>query len=218
MGKPLKWALVAFQVLVVLGILAWGVDAAVIRFVHRSLTPALDDFFDAASGIANARILCVATLCAYCVSRSVQAWPAAHRWLPWWEHLRQGSLLMLLTLLTGGLITLVLKHVVARARPSVLIELGHYGLAAPFAGGPFNSFPSSHAFTAFAAACVLARVLPAWRTALLVLAAIVGFFRVLTLEHFPSDVLASAFIAAGCVRFWAPRLQGHASRTENKRT
>lgn len=212
MGTPHKWALAAFQVLAVLGILACGVDAAVIRFVHRSLTPALDDFFDAASEIANATIFSIVTLCAYGASRIVQAWPAAHRRLPWWEHVKQGSLLMLLTLLMGGFITLALKHIVARARPSVLIEFGHYGLAAPFAGAPFNSFPSSHAFTAFAVACVLACVLPAWRTPLLVFAVIAGFCRVLTLEHFPSDVLASAFIAAGCVRFWAPRLQGPLSR------
>jgi hypothetical protein len=101
---PHKWALAAFQVLAVLGILACGVDAAVIRFVHRSLTPTLDDFFDAVSELANATILSIATLCTY------------------------------------------------------------------------------------------------------------GASRVLTLEHFPSDVLASAFIAAGCVRFLAPRLQSSLSR------
>ena len=213
MGMPHKWALVAaLQAFAMLGILACGVDAAVIRFVHRSLTPTLDDFFDALSEIANATILSIATLCTYGASRVAQAWPAARRWLPWWAHVKQGSLLMLLTLLTGGLITLALKHVVARARPSVLTELGHYGLATPFAGAPFNSFPSSHAFMAFAAACVLACLPPAWRTPLLVLAAIASFCRVLTLEHFPSDVLASALIAAGCVRFWAPRFQGSLSR------
>ena len=212
MVTPHKWALAAFQVLAVLGTLACGVDAAVIRFVHRSLTPTLDDFFDAVSELANATILSIATLCAYGASRVAQAWPATRRWLPWWAHVKQGSLLMLLTLLMGGLITLALKHVVARARPSVLIELGHYGFATPFAGHPFNSFPSSHAFTAFAAACVLAYLLPAWRTPLLVLAVIASFCRVLTLEHFPSDVLASAFIAAGCVRFLAPRLQDPLSR------
>ncbi|QNG76945.1 hypothetical protein GPNADHDJ_01128 [Stenotrophomonas maltophilia] len=213
MGMPHKWALTALQVFAVLAILACGVDAAVIRFVHRSLTPTLDDFFDTLSEIANATILSIATLCAYGASRIAQAWPPVRRWLPSWEHVKQGSLLMLLTLLMGGLITLALKHVVARARPSLLIESGHYGLGAPFAGFPFNSFPSSHAFTAFAAACVLACVLPAWRTPLFVFAAIAGFCRVLTLEHFPSDVLASAFIATGCVRFLAPRLRGPLSWT-----
>jgi len=211
MGTPRQWAPAA-AVLVVLGVLACGVDAVVIRFVHRNLPPAWDGFFGTVSEVAHARILSIATLCAYGASRVAQAWPAARRWLPWWAHVKQASLLMLLTLLMGGIITLALKHVLARARPSMLIELGHYGFAAPFAGAPFNSFPSSHAFTAFAAGSVLTCLLPAWRTPLLVLAAIVSFCRVLTLEHFPSDVLASVLIAAGCVRFWAPRLQGPMSR------
>ncbi|WPH18082.1 phosphatase PAP2 family protein [Variovorax paradoxus] len=210
---PRQWALAAaFQVLAVFGVLACGVDAALVRLVHSSLPPAWNDFFGAVSEIANATVLSVATLCAYGGSRVAQAWPATRRWLPWLGHVKQTSLLMLLTLLIGGIITLTLKHVVARARPSMLIELGYYGFAAPFAGAPFNSFPSSHAFTAFAAGCVLASALPTWRRPLLVLAAIPGICRVLTLEHFPSDVLASASIASGCVRFLAPRLRGPFSR------
>jgi membrane-associated phospholipid phosphatase len=202
----------ATQALALMGTLVIGVDAAVIRLIHRNLTPTQDHFFDAVSGLANATILSFVALGTYGASRAAPAWPALRRWLPWWERARQGSLLMLLTLLTGGLVTLTLKHMVARARPSMLLEHGHYGLAQPFLGAPFNSFPSSHALTAFAAAFVLARLHPAWRAPLLVLAVITGLCRVLTLEHFPSDVLASAFIAAWCVRFWAPRVQGPISR------
>lgn len=213
MSTPRHRTLVVFfQVLAVLTFLACCVDGAVIRVVHRSLPPAWGDFFGAVSEIANATILCVAALCAYGVSRVGQAWSAARRWLPWWAHVKQASLLMLLTLLMGGIVTLALKHLVARARPNMLVELGYYGFAAPFTGAPFNSFPSSHAFTAFAAACVLAYAVPAWRVPLHVLAAIAGICRVLTLEHFLSDVLASAFIAVGCVRFLAPRLHGPLSK------
>jgi hypothetical protein len=53
----------AFQVLAVLGILACGVDAALIRFVHLSLAPLLDDFFDAASEPACAAILSIVAFC-----------------------------------------------------------------------------------------------------------------------------------------------------------
>lgn len=211
--KPRRATLAAaFQVLAVLALLACCVDAAVIRSVHRSVPPAWDDFFEAVSKFADATVLSIGTLCAYGASRVAPAWPAARRWLPWWAHVRQTSLLMLLTLVMGGTITLALKHLVARARPGMLIEMGYYGFAAPLAGAPFNSFPSSHAFTAFAPAFVLACALPTWRTPLLVLAASVGICRVLTLEHFPSDVLASAFIAAGCVRLLAPRLRIPSSR------
>jgi membrane-associated phospholipid phosphatase len=194
--------------LAILAVLAIWLDAAIVKAIHGQLTPALDEFFDDVSEVADAGVFAIIGLSIYGASRVAIALPVTERWRPLCECARRGSLLMLLTLLTGGLITLVLKHVVARARPSMLLEHGHYGVSTPFIGSPFNSFPSSHALTAFAAACVLAHLLPAWRAPLLVLAAIASLCRVLTLEHFPSDVLASAFIAAWCVRLWAPRVQG----------
>jgi membrane-associated phospholipid phosphatase len=195
-----------------MGIWVIGADAVAIQQIHLHLTPALDDFFGTVSELADATFLSVVTLVTYAVCHAAPVLPALRRWLPWCERTRQGSALLLLTLLTGGLITLVLKHFVARARPIMLLEHGKYGLAQAFSGAPFNSFPSSHAFTAFAVAFVLARLLPAWRAPLLVLAVITSLCRVLTLEHFPSDILAASFIAAWCVRFWAPRLQGSKSR------
>lgn len=213
MITPTKQVLVVtFQHFTVLALLAGGVDAAAIKLAHRSLPPELHEFFGAVSEVANARLLFIVALCAYGVSRVAEEWSTARRRLPYWAHVKQGSLLMLLTLLLGGVVTLALKHLVARARPSMLIELGYYGVATPFSGTPFNSFPSSHAFTAFAASYVLAYALPTWRTPLHVLAALAAFFRVLTLEHFLSDVLASALIAASCVRFLTARIHGPLSR------
>lgn len=195
-------------VLAVLAILAIWLDAATIEAIHVHLTPALDGFFGGVSEIADARTYAIVALGVYGISLAAMSVPAAWRWRPRLERAVRGSLLMLLSLLTGGLLTLILKHLVARARPFMLLEHGSYGAATPFSGFPFNSFPSSHAFTAFAAACAMAQFMPAWRIPLLMLAAIVGICRVLTLEHFPSDVVASAFIAAWCVRFWAPRVRG----------
>lgn len=195
--------------LAILAVLAIWLDAAIVKAIHGQLTPALDEFFDDVSEVADASVFAIIALSIYGTSRVAMALPVAQRWRLLYERARRGSLLMLLTLLTGGLITLALKHVVARARPGMLLEHGHYGVATSFTGSPFNSFPSSHALTAFAVACVLAHLLPpAWRAPLLVLAATASLCRVLTLEHFPSDVLASAFIAAWCVRLWAPRVQG----------
>lgn len=192
-------------------ILAIWLDTAIIKIIHSHLTPSLNELFNDASEVANAKFFVIVALSVYGASLVTMALPATRRWRLLSERAKRGSLLMLLTLLTGGLVTLVLKHVVARARPSMLLEHAHYGTATPFAGFPFNSFPSSHAFTAFAVACVLAHLIPKWRTPLLVFAAIAGLCRVLTLEHFPSDVLASGFIAAWCVSFWAPRIQGSRS-------
>lgn len=43
----------ALQIFAPLGIVAPGVDAVVIRFVHRNLTPRLNHFFGTVSELAN---------------------------------------------------------------------------------------------------------------------------------------------------------------------
>lgn len=43
----------ALQIFAAPGIVALGVNAAVIRLVHRNLTPRLNAFFDAVSELAN---------------------------------------------------------------------------------------------------------------------------------------------------------------------
>lgn len=54
MGTTCKWAQAsALQFFAVPGIVAFGVDAAVMRLVGRNLTPRLDVFFDAVSELAN---------------------------------------------------------------------------------------------------------------------------------------------------------------------
>ena len=77
------------------------------------------------------------------------------------EKIARAGMLLLATLTAGGLVTWVLKNIVARARPEVLLDDGIYGMGRMFAGSPFNSFPSSHTQTAFAVAAVLA----SWRRA-----------------------------------------------------
>ncbi|MDP9965459.1 membrane-associated phospholipid phosphatase [Variovorax paradoxus] len=186
--------------------MAVWLDAAVIRVIHAHLTAERSDLFDTVSDVADARFYGIAALGIYASGLLALSVPALRHWKHRCEHWVRASLLMLLTLLTGGFLTLVLKHVVARARPFLLLENGQYGFAAPFAGAPFNSFPSSHAFTAFAVAFVLADLFPNWRKCLLAVAAIPSTCRVLALEHFPSDVITSAVIAAWCEGFWASRI------------
>lgn len=120
----------------------------------------------AARTLSDTRVYALAASGVYGTGLAAMTMQTAQHWQPLLERAVRGNSLVLLILLTGGLITLALKHLVARARPSMLLAL----------------------------------------------AAIAGISHVLALEHFPSDVLASAFIAAGCLGFWAPRVLGTASR------
>lgn len=197
----------ASNILATLAIVAIWIDGVVIRIVHTSRSPRLDKWFESVSEVSDASVFATIALVLFGASHVAKAFPACPRWSAWCERVRSGGLLMLLTLSTGGLLVLALKHLVARVRPSALMEHGDFGLVIPVDGARFSSFPSSHAFAAFATAAVLTYLLPRRRVLFLVLAAVPSICRVLTLEHYPSDVLASSLIAYGSLRFWAPRVQ-----------
>ena len=183
-------------------LLAIRVDTPLVRLVHAHTTPALDRAFDRLSALASAELATAAGLGLYCAGPLALARGPAHARA---ERGVRAGVLLLCTLLSGASITWLLKHLAARARPQVLIAQGFNGFGLPFAGHPFTSFPSSHAFTAFAVAAVAGHLQPALGRPLLALAAAVAACRVLTLEHYPSDGLFSAVIGYGCARFWAVR-------------
>ena len=88
----------------------------------------------------------------------------------------------------------VLKELCGRARPPLWFEKGEYGFF-PLAGDYLHaSFPSGHSLRIFSAMTGLGLVLPALRYPALLLAVAVGVARVVALRHYPSDVLAGAFI------------------------
>ena len=111
-----------------------------------------------------------------------------------WVMLRAGSLI-LGTLALGHLLVFALKQTVARLRPSELVRSGEHGFGLPFSGEPFTSLPSSHGFTAFAMAAVLSRLQPELRAVFFGAAMLVAVQRLLTLQHFLSDIFVSLFLA-----------------------
>jgi membrane-associated phospholipid phosphatase len=119
----------------------------------------------------------------------------------------RGSLLMLSTMAVGGLVVLVLKRTVARARPELYFEQGIYGLGESFSRAQqFNYFPSSHTYAAFAVAVVLGILAPRWRWIFLLLAALVAISRLVNLDHYLSDVMTAAGIAVLVGHYLAPRV------------
>jgi membrane-associated phospholipid phosphatase len=104
----------------------------------------------------------------------------------------------------AGLLDQAVKNVLCRARPGA----GHAGeflIAFPCfpVSYPLASFPSGHATTVFALATVLSLWYPRWTTAWLLLAAVVGWSRIVLGSHFPSDVLAGALLGVAVVLLFA---------------
>ena len=200
-SRLLPWLLLVTA----LGALAYWVDLPLAQLVRRETSPGVDDFFEDVGDLANTDLFAVAALLVYGLS----LWRLnrggggkflgidCERWV-------RGSLLILVTMAVGGIVTFLLKQLVARARPEVFFEAGYYGIGDPFTGDPFNSFPSSHTLTAFVVAAALAKLLPAWRWPLFLFAAAVGLSRLVNLDHYLTDVVGAALVAVIAVRYLAP--------------
>ena len=107
---------------------------------------------------------------------------------------RQAGLLLMVGVAAGAGGAELLEYVLGRARPDLLISAGTYGFFPLKFAHHFNSFPSSHAAGAFAAATVLAFVWPRGRAAFFALAVLAGLSRVMLNAHFISDVIGGAFV------------------------
>ena len=116
----------------------------------------------------------------------------AYRMRRWTEY----AVAMAVAGLGAGLLGQLVKLIVGRTRPEVWLGPFHHARIAA------SSFPSGHTVGAFALAGVLLFLSPSigLRVAAILLAAGVGFSRILAFRHWPSDVAASA--AAGLIVAW----------------
>ncbi len=109
---------------------------------------------------------------------------------------RAGVLALAGMLLNFIAVNVVIKHLVARPRPWLVVE----GLNTLLFIDDPNSFPSGHTSAACAFAAALCCELdPVWAKALAVAGAVLmGWSRIYVAIHFPTDVLAGAVIGAAC--------------------
>lgn len=108
-------------------------------------------------------------------------------------------------ILVPSLITKLTKGAIGRGRPFVGGEANAFNFH-PFAGDVrFESMPSGHATTAFAAAFAISAVWPQTRTVMWIYAGLIAVSRVVLLAHHPSDVVTGAVVGilgAVLVQHW----------------
>ncbi len=96
----------------------------------------------------------------------------------------------------SGILAQVVKHIVGRARPQLLPELGAFHFDPLSFRTVLASFPSGHSTNVFAAAVALSFIFPRARVVWFVLAGLIAASRVLVGAHFPSDVVGGATLGA----------------------
>ena len=200
-----RWAILAVALCVLISVLFHYVDRPLALRLHAWTTPWIFDVFNVVDELGASELYLVPALVLYIWAMLAlsKGWTMPFSWQA--GRVARASLFLMTTMALGGVITMFLKKMVARARPELLIEQGIYGLGTPFSGvKDFNSFPSSHTQAAFAAAAALAILAPRWRVPLMVLAGAVATARVVNLDHYLSDVLGAAFIAIASAAFLAP--------------
>lgn len=99
----------------------------------------------------------------------------------------------------SGIAANVLKFAIGRARPKLLDQAGIYGLSPFSLEHAYQSLPSGHTTTLFAVAAALGCFAPRWRVLLYALALLLAASRTAVGAHYPSDLVAGAMVAIGCV-------------------
>ena len=105
------------------------------------------------------------------------------------------SIFLNLSLITTGLITQLLKHIVGRPRPDYAsfdggLEFNFFNL-----NSEFHSFPSGHTSTIFVVALVASFLLPKLKYFFISLAGVIAFSRVVVGAHFFTDVLGGITVS-----------------------
>lgn len=203
--RPLRGVLFMAAFALMLLLMSRWVDVPLTLAIDRHVSPTLNEVFDYIGKLGDSEMYIFAALFLYAFSIVAlrRGWACPVR--VGYERLARYGVLVVGTLAIGGLITLILKKVVARARPEVLLEDGWYGLVEPFSkGSDYNSFPSSHTLAAFAVAAAIGEMAPRWRIPALLIATLVAISRVINREHFLSDVTAAAAIGVLVAYFLAP--------------
>ena len=110
-------------------------------------------------------------------------------------------LLILESVAISGIAADLLKWIAGRYRPCKFFDDNLYGFDFFHIQFAFVSFPSGHTATAFAFAAAMAYLFPKKQWIWWVFAILVGFSRIVLIDHYLSDVIGGAFVGIASVVF-----------------
>jgi membrane-associated phospholipid phosphatase len=110
----------------------------------------------------------------------------------WLDPILRALIVVFVIVAAAGLADDVLKVIFGRARPFMWLAGDTSGFHPFRVKSQFNSFPSGHTTTSFAAAIALGALFPRLRAAFFLVAMAIGVSRIVQDVHYLSDVVAGA--------------------------
>ena len=100
----------------------------------------------------------------------------------------------------SSLLVVVLKGIIGRSTPELLVRDGLYQLKLFHPGSGFDSFPSEHAAVAAALAAALSVLMPTYRPTFFIVTVAIAGARIASSNHYLSDVFFGAGIGIAVVK------------------
>lgn len=115
-----------------------------------------------------------------------------------WQEVARWGFQALMAFLFSGVVVQFLKHLIGRKRPYAVETLSPHEFHFFTANYEFHSAPSGHSQVMFTAATLLWLIWPKGGVVWFVFASLIALTRVVTLNHWLSDVLAGAYVGVAC--------------------
>lgn len=174
-------------------LLMLGLDRRVANWA-RDIDTLRGPFFRVITQFGDALYPIAAALLILLLTRT--AWGQGHHPLARWiQQTRQFFKFLLLNVVVSGLLVNLLKIGFGRSRPKLLFAGGDYGFHFLELSAARWSFPSGHSNTAMVIGLTMTLFYKRWGWLALIPALLAGFSRIALLQHYPSDVVAGAFVA-----------------------
>ena len=105
------------------------------------------------------------------------------------------NFLLFSSILSSGIITQIIKHILGRPRPNTLNFENEVSLNFFTLDSNFHSFPSGHTSTIFVVALVVSLIAPKLKYFFFFLALVISFSRVVVGAHFITDIIGGIAVA-----------------------
>lgn len=137
-----------------------------------------------------------------------------------WTEIARWGIRAVMAFLISGVLVQILKHLIGRKRPYAVESLSPNEFQFLSANYEFHSMPSGHSQVVFTAATVLWLIWPKGGIVWFAMAAMIAMTRVITLNHWMSDILVGAYVGiAGTMiaNHWCTRYFQKSDRLEGLR-